>query len=201
MIDLKTKADNYAELNSKDIIAKALAKAYADGYRDGYKDREEEILINLNYSNTEFIDLGLPSGTCWSVDYEMENKEVIYSLYEQVSQLSLPTAEQVNELFENCIWSLHDGMHDKYCYLCIGPNGNSISFSFSGYMIPKPIGNIVDRYWHANFWVKKQEESLEKQSALLSIEHDQLERRIVAKELKHFNQGFMLPIRLISNKK
>ena len=40
MIDLKTKADNYAELNSNDIIAKALAKAYADGYRG---DRGEEI--------------------------------------------------------------------------------------------------------------------------------------------------------------
>jgi hypothetical protein len=101
MIDLTTKAENYAASNSNDIIAKAIAKAYAEGYRDGYKDREEEILVNLNYSNTEFVDLGLPSGTCWSVDYEMENKKVLYASFEQVSQLSLPSEEQVQELFDN----------------------------------------------------------------------------------------------------
>lgn len=201
MIDLKTKADNYAESNSKDILSKAIAKAYAEGYRDGYKDREEEIIVNLNYSDTEFIDLGLPSGTCWSIDYERENKKVIYALYEQVSQLSLPSVAQVQELFDNCIWRLHEGQHDKYCFLCIGPNGNSISFSFSGYKIPIPVDSIMERYWHANFWVKKQEESAEKHSAFISKENDQLKGTLIIKELKQFIQGYMLPVRLVLNKK
>lgn len=201
MIDLSTKADNYAASNSNDIITKAIAKAYAEGYRDGYKDREEEILVNLNYSNSDFIDLGLPSSTLWSVDYERENKKVIYALYEQVSHLSLPSVEQTQELFDNCIWRLHDGLHDKYCFLCIGPNGNSISFSFSGYRIPKPVDSIIDRYWHANFWIKTQDDSKEKHSAHLSKENDQLKRTYVINEIKHFVQGYMLPVRLVLNKK
>lgn len=201
MMDLSTKAENYAALNSSDILAKAIAKAYAEGYRDGYKDRDEEILVNLNYSNTEFIDMGLPSGTCWSADYERENKNVVYALYEQVSQLSLPSVEQTQELFDNCIWRLHEGQHDKYCFLCIGPNGNSISFSFSGYKIPIPVDSVTERYWHANFWVKKQDDSSEKHSALISKENDQLKRTLIIKEFKQFVQGYMLPVRLVKNKK
>lgn len=201
MIDLTVKAENYAAANSNDIITKAIAKAYAEGYRDGYKDREEEILVNLNYSNTEFVDLGLLSGTCWSVDYERENKKVLYASYEQVSQLSLPSEEQVQELFDNCIWRLYKGLHDKYCFLCIGPNGNSISFSFSGYKIPQPLDSITDRYWHANFWIKKPDETIEKQSASLFLDHDQLKRRLIIKELKHFIHAYMLPVRLVMNKK
>ena len=49
---------------------KAIAQAYADGYRNGYKDREEEIPVDLRDNKTEYVDLGLPSGTLWSTDYE-----------------------------------------------------------------------------------------------------------------------------------
>lgn len=197
MIDLTTRAENYAASNSNDIIAKAIAKAYAEGYRDGFKDRDEEILVNLNYSNTEFVDMGLPSGTCWSVDYVRENKKVLYASYEQVAQLSLPSTEQVKELFDFCIWELYD----KTWFVCIGPNKNSISFKFSGYKIPKPVDSIRESYWHANFWIKKPEESIEKQSASLSIGHDQQNRRLILKGLKQFVQGYMLPVRLVKNKK
>ncbi len=197
MIDLTTKAENYAAANSNDIITKAIAKAYAEGYRDGYKDREEEIVVNLNYSDTEFVDLGLPSGTCWSVDYERENKKVLYASYEQVAQLSLPSTEQVQELFDSCIWELYD----RTWFICIGPNKNSISFKFSAHKIPKPVDSIKDSYWHANFWIKKPDEPIEKQSASLFLDHDQLKRRLIIKELKHFIHAYMLPVRLVMNKK
>lgn len=197
MVDLQTKADNYAASNSNDIITKAIAKAYAEGYRDGYNDREKDILVNQNYSNTEFVDLGLPSGTCWSVDYERENNNIVYASYDNISQLSLPSAELVQELFDCCIWELFE----RSCYLCIGPNGNSISFKFSGYKIPNPVDSVRDRYWHANFWVKKREDSTEKHSAFLSLDHDKLKRTLINKELKHFVQAYMLPVRLVLNKK
>lgn len=66
-----------------------------------------------------FVDLGLPSGTCWKKTNEvnrMTYTEAInkYSTY-------LPTHNQCSELIEKCEWiMMSDGVH------VIGPNGNSI---------------------------------------------------------------------------
>ena len=45
MIELATKAENYAAEKTNEVMVRAIAQAYADGYRDGYKDREEEIPV------------------------------------------------------------------------------------------------------------------------------------------------------------
>ena len=68
MEELREKANCYAEKNVINVLKEAFAKVYADGYRDGYKDRENEIPVDLRLSQTEFIDLGLPSGTLWAND-------------------------------------------------------------------------------------------------------------------------------------
>ena len=70
MIELNEKAGSYAEANVINVLKEAFAKVYADGYRDGYKDREEEIPVNMRPNQTKYVDLGLPSGTLWSDDYE-----------------------------------------------------------------------------------------------------------------------------------
>ena len=67
---LAEKSEKYAAGKANAAIDKAIAQAYADGYRDGYKAREEEIPVDLRDNKTEFVDLGLPSGTLWAKDYE-----------------------------------------------------------------------------------------------------------------------------------
>ena len=67
MENLNERAANYAAEKVNELLAKAIAQAYADGYRDGYKDRDERISSSNSDSNLKFVDLGLPSGTKWSI--------------------------------------------------------------------------------------------------------------------------------------
>ena len=73
MNELSLKAENYAAEKMNELMAKAIAQAYADGYRDGYCERQQEIPVDLRDNKTEYVDLGLSSGTLWSADYEREN--------------------------------------------------------------------------------------------------------------------------------
>ena len=73
-------AKKYAEGKANKAITKAIADAYVEGYKAGYKDREEEIPMDLRDNKTEYVDLGLPSGTLWASDYEKSNGEYIYCL-------------------------------------------------------------------------------------------------------------------------
>ena len=79
MIELNEKADIYAEENVINVLKEAFAKVYADGYRDGYKDCLDHVSVNLRISNTEYVDLGLPSGTLWSADYERKRMRMYSS--------------------------------------------------------------------------------------------------------------------------
>ena len=200
MIDLATKSENYAADKTNEVLTKAIAKAYADGYRDGYKERDEELSVDLRDNNTKFVDLGLPSGTLWAADYETESGKILYASHKDVAEFSLPTEEQVKELFDKCIWKLYNGIRDKYCYLCIGPNENYITFDFSGYKNPSPLNNVEERYWNAHFWVKTDKDHFENKAVNISLEHDSLERRIVEKKLKKISVAYMMPIRLVKNK-
>ena len=69
MKELKELSANYATEKTNEMMSQIVAQAFADGYRMGYKDREDEIQVDLCDSKTEFVDLGLPSGTLWSADY------------------------------------------------------------------------------------------------------------------------------------
>lgn len=86
-MEITERAGNYAEGKANEAITKAIAQAYADGYRDGYKDREEEIPVDLRDNKTEYVDLGLPSGTLWSNDYEKENGETLYLPYGEAANM------------------------------------------------------------------------------------------------------------------
>ena len=66
MIELLDKADKYAAGKINEALDKVIAQAYADGYRDGYKECQDHVSVNLRISNTEYVDLGLPSGTMWA---------------------------------------------------------------------------------------------------------------------------------------
>ena len=70
MKELKELSANYATEKTNEMMSQIVAQAFADGYRMGYKDREDEIPVDLRDGKTQFVDLGLPSGTLWSFDFE-----------------------------------------------------------------------------------------------------------------------------------
>lgn len=72
-------------------------------------------------TNAVFVDLGLPSGTKWSVTYESG----YYSYNEAVKKYGnyLPTEAQWRELIDNCKWTWDNA---KNGYKVVGPNSKSI---------------------------------------------------------------------------
>lgn len=149
MVELKEKASSYAEENVLEVLKEAFAKVYADGYRDGYKDREGEIPVDLRTNQTKYIDLGLPSGTLWSADYEKDGDDNLYLSYEMASVMNLPTKEQWKELKGICKWEYLGERLEKI--KCVGPNGNYICFNVTGYLDFVRKLSIDEVY----FWIKE----------------------------------------------
>lgn len=147
------KAEKYAEGKANEAITKAIAQAYIDGYRDGYKDRENEIPMSHSGNETEYIDLGLPSGTLWATDYEKSDGERLYLPYGQTKGLKLPTEEQWKELFEQCKYEYslgeESGLLSKIEF--VGPNGKILTIEVTGMIL---VSEIEDPY-HVYFWIEQ----------------------------------------------
>lgn len=183
MEELREKANNYAEENVINVLKEAFAKFYADGYRDGFKDREAEIPVDLRDNNTEYVDLGLPSGTLWATDFERVNDKILYQTYGDAIQFNIPTKEQWEELKDNCRWqSICDGTVLSH-KIIIGPNGNKLKFKTTGLI--KTNGYTDLR--HIYFWVREEMDGNDK----LAV-HYRGEGR-----LEEMFCGFKLPIRLV----
>lgn len=131
MTELATKAEKYASEKTNEMITKAIAQAYADGYRQGYKDREDEIPVDLREKNTEFVDLGLPSGTLWAKEYETTDDGLLYLPYVKAENYTLPTKIQWEELIKYCKW----GWYGKV-FRCTGRNGETLDFPKTGRINP-----------------------------------------------------------------
>ena len=189
MVELNEKAGVYAEKNVINVLKEAFAKVYADGYRDGYKDCEVEIPIELKSNQTEFVDLGLPSGTLWSADFEIDGEEVKYLPYEDAEKYGIPTKEQFNELLESCKWEFNCISSNAREYTCIGPNGNHIVFSSRGYKLAGTKREIEKIF----FWVKSTSEDLTKEAVYLYYDSGEI------KKLTEMFSGCMLPLRLVKN--
>ena len=206
MEELKVLANSYAEENVINVLKESFAKVYADGYRDGYKDREEEIPVDLRDNKTEYVDLGLPSGTLWAADFEKEEGNRMYLPYGKAALLNIPTMEQWEELFKSCRWecvtpngSQTDSTINEV--LCVGPNGNVLKFERTG--MYEITDNISDGY-EIYFWLIDNEEESEKNSVVF--------RRILNSRISNVNyykseyvtnklfSGFKLPIRLVRKK-
>lgn len=73
-----------------------------------------------------WVDLGLPSGTLW----KDKNEEGLYTFDEAMTRYgsNLPTKEQLEELINSCRWAWQYGG-----YKVVGPNGNSILLSATGW--------------------------------------------------------------------
>lgn len=200
MIELNKKADIYAEENVINVLKEAFAKVYADGYRDGYKDREDDIPVELRGNQTEYVDLGLPSGTLWANNYETEDKEVLYLPYEKAAKYNLPTEEQWEELLTVCKFRGDESSSGLTFYGInfIGPNGNSIKFRSKGYMEDSNIvGAINYGGGRVCFWIQDNEEGFEKKAICISSwKRNDPDIDVVEKVFS----GYKLPIRLVKAK-
>lgn len=192
MIELKEKANSFAEENILEVLKEACSKIYAEGYRDGYKDRDAEISVDLRDNKTEYIDLGLPSGTLWAADYEKEGNDIFYLPYDKASQFDIPTEEQCNELLSLCRWELiginsYSGKFD-----CVGPNGKVISFESTGFYKVDSKESCQNIY----FWLKDQSENPDKAIAFMRYYNLAEDVRTVKKKF----MGFKLPVRLVKTR-
>lgn len=192
MENLREKANSYAEENVINIMKEAFAKVYADGYRDGYKDRSEEIPVDLCDSKTEFVDLGLPSGTLWAKDHEKDNGKFIYFPYLSASKYNLPTEEQWNELLTCCKWNYTPFTYSSRKYDCIGPNGNFITFYSSGFTKTGATYELPAKMY---FWLNSQCDDENNNKAIIM----DFNNTYIFKLEKIFS-GFRLPIRLVRTK-
>lgn len=185
-MELTEKAEKYAVGKANAAIDKAIAQAYVDGYRAGYKDREEEIPIDLRNNKTEFVDLGLPSGTLWSRDYERKENGILYLPYEKACKLSIPTKEQWTELKENCRFENQYERNVLVGTVCVGPNGNKIVFATTGLL--KACGFTDARKIY--MWLNEELKGNDK--IAVQVQNGGNFEEVFC--------GFLLPVRLIRNK-
>ena len=201
MDELQGRADIYAAEKTNELMAKAIAQAYIDGYRDGYKDRDCEIeKLDHIEGKIDVHDLGLPSGTLWTLNYlEDEKEDTNYLPYVKASKLGLPTKEQVDELIESCRWQgdFSSTRISFYGAICIGPNGERISFDSSGYKEDeKTVGAPNYGGGNAYFWIYDEEDGDEKNAIrIYGVEDGKPKMEIV----KIFS-GYKLPV-LIARRK
>lgn len=194
MKELEVLANSYAEKNLINVLKESFAKVYADGYRDGYKAREEEFPVDLCDNETEFVDLGLPSGTLWSTDYERDGEEILFQPQTDAESLNIPTREQWDELVNVCKWEYDKSgsFHEAYC---IGPNGIILKFCLTGMV---HVNNIVET-GKVFFWISEEKDGNEK-SAVCIYDANQGGINFTDKSVKSYFSGFKLPIRLVKEK-
>lgn len=198
MNDLQIKAEAYAAEKMNELMTKAIAQAYMDGYRNGYKDRDSEI-EGSGYMEGEISvhDLGLPSGTLWSLNYlNDESERTDFLPYIKAAKLGLPTKEQVDELIENCRWcgNYSSSRITFYGAVCIGANGEKITLDSKGYRVDKQtVGAPNYGGGSAYFWIHDEEEGDEKNAVrIYEVENGKPKMEIV----KIFS-GYKLPVLIV----
>lgn len=190
------KADKYADGKANEAITKAIAQAYLDGYRDGYNDREAEIPADFRDNKTTYIDLGLPSRTLWSEDYEKDGDKLLYLPYERAEYMKIPTEEQWNELLTVCQWEIKwysDTDPDILLTKCIGPNGNVLIFNRSGKI---NTDDVIDHY-QAYFWIEDLGESTSKNAVHIFNPRYAAKVRAHKRDIEKIFSGYHLPVRLV----
>ena len=99
------KSKKYAEGKVTDALSQVVADAYLAGYNVGYQDGYNKVVKDSVSEGSEFVDLGLPSGTLWSSDYvKDDNGNAIYVPQENSADYEIPTYEQFKELMDECKW-------------------------------------------------------------------------------------------------
>lgn len=187
-MELIDKANNYAIEKSNEAMVQTIAQAYMDGYKEGYQAHEEKISVDFQNDKTEYVDLGLPSGTLWAADYEKDGDKRIYLPYDNVSASNIPTEEDWNELLKTCRWDYHD--REGY-FACVGPSGREIPFYCSGHFRDEK----SHQYTRASiFWIKDESAGFEKNAVEIWPNEN------TPKQIVKIFKGYKCPIRLVRKK-
>lgn len=189
----KDKAKKYAEGKVTEALSQVVADAYMAGYNVGYQDGIDKIAKDSVLEETEFVDLGLPSGTLWASDYvkKDDNDMTFYVTQENGADYEIPTYEQFKELMDECKWeqkSEKNWTESGFYYwhdwaICLGPNGNKITFEKTGLY---EATDSLTRTSEIFFWLN------DKESNCASITFDSLN---IGSE--NMFSGYKLPIRLV----
>lgn len=194
-MNITERAAQYAENKINEAFTKAVAEAYSEGYRAGYEDGRKDIPVAPEESRTEFVDLGLPSGTLWAADYEHDDEGIIYLPYGEAERMNLPTEEQWKELSTHCRWDYEiDGAFDLCNVTCLGPNGKTINFKRTG---RKTVAGDCDS-WEAFFWIADPNSSNQDKKVLHMYNWGKRIKEKNGKSIISLNFcGNQLPIRLV----
>ena len=126
--------------------------SYLEGMKNLAQKLAGQIAIDENSSSndieTDYVDLGLPSGTLWKSKNEVkDNKDMYYTHDEAVMAFGdkLPTREQFEELKGFCTWEWNGKG-----YIVKGDNGNSITLPAVGYRSGGGSVNYVGSYGY--YW-------------------------------------------------
>lgn len=141
------KAKEYAEGKVTEALNLVIADAYMAGYNAGYQDGVNNVAKEVVSEETEYVDLGLPSGTLWASDYVKDGDDVLFLPYTEAEKYNIPTEEQVDELEKFCEISIENDDSNR-TYIILGPNGNTIMFKGVGYMRRQELQGTSDAY----FW-------------------------------------------------
>ncbi len=142
------KAKEYAEGRVTEALSQVVANAYMAGYNAGYQDGANRAVKDSVTKETEYVDLGLPSGTLWASDYIKDGDDVLFLPYPEALQYNIPTENQVDELREYCEISIKYDDDDNCVHIVLGSNGNSIVLKGHGYKVLTVLKDVKTAY----FW-------------------------------------------------
>lgn len=125
MYSLKGDVDKLISAGKNKRIEYDVLLDYTDGFR------AENVVFEIQSILSDYVDLGLPSGTLWKNANE-GGEATFYNYDEAVSRFGnkLPTKQQLQELKKECTWTWTGSG-----YKVTGPNGNSITFPAAGYRL------------------------------------------------------------------
>lgn len=192
------KAKEYAEGKVIEALSQVVADAYMAGYNAGYQDGYNKVVKDSVTEGTEYVDLGLPSGTLWSSDYVNDDKDnAIYVTQENSANYEIPTYEQFKELMDECKWeqkSEKNWTEGGFYYwhewvICLGPNGNKITFEKTGLY---EATDCLTRTSEILFWLNKKE-YFHANCANITLNNLEIGS-------KNVFSGYKLPIRIVKTK-
>lgn len=125
----KEKADILRQRNAERQKREAAIEAQRRQQREEEEKRKQEELLQQKVDSlsqlTGFIDLGLPSGTLWSAQYEP--CKYSFNMAMMLYGDAIPSKKQCKELINSCTWTAVKNKEGRTeGYIVTGKNGNSI---------------------------------------------------------------------------
>lgn len=189
------KAKEYAEGKATKALNPVVTDAYMAGYNAGYQDGVNKVAKEVVLEETEYVDLGLPSGTLWSSDYvKDDNDKAIYVTQENSADYKIPSNEQWTELMDECKWeqkSEKNWTEGGFYYwhewvVCLGPNGSKVTFEKTGLY---EATDCRSRKEEILFWLNNKE-YFHRNCANITLNNLEV-------GLENVFSGYKLPIRLV----